>query len=150
MLYVIDLPEGSSLGMKDNETRQKFIEMRGKGISFRKIAKELNVAKSTLMEWSKEYLTEIENLKAIELESLQEQFYMTKKARIELLGGQLDKMKEELEKRDFSDVPTDKLIEVLNKTLSQLKQDETEVMFKGEGDALESLTSSMNTVTWKP
>lgn len=136
--------------MKDNETRHKFIEMRGKGISFRKIANELNIARSTLMAWSKEHLTEIENLKAIELESLQEQFYMTKKARIELLGGQLERMKVELEQRDYSDVPTDKLIEVFSKTLNQLKQEESEVIFKGEGDALESLTASMNTVTWKP
>ncbi|HZH59524.1 MAG TPA: hypothetical protein VEY70_08120 [Metabacillus sp.] len=69
--------------MKDNETRQKFIELRAKGSSFNKIAKELNVSKSKLIAWSKEHLMEIENLKAVELESLQEQFYMTQKARIE-------------------------------------------------------------------
>jgi len=71
------------LRMKDNETRQKFIELRAKGSSFNKIAKELNVSKSKLIAWSKEHLMEIENLKAVELESLQEQFYMTQKARIE-------------------------------------------------------------------
>lgn len=136
--------------MKDNETRQKFIEMRAKGISFRKIAEELNTAKSTLMAWSKEHLTEIENLKAIELESLQEQFYMTKKSRIELLGRQVERIKKELENRDFSDVPSDKLLDALSKTLNQLKQDENEITFKGRGDTLEDLVGSINTVTWKP
>lgn len=136
--------------MKDNETRQKFIQLRAKGMSFRRIAEELNIAKSTLMAWSKEHLTEIENLKAIELESLQEQFYMTRKSRIELLGRQVDRMKRELENRDFSDVPSDKLLDALSKTLNQLKQDEIEITFKGEGDTVKDLLATMNTVTWKP
>ncbi len=138
------------LRMKDNKTRQKFIELRAKGISFSKIAKELNVSKSTLIAWSKEHLMEIENMKAVEIESLQEQFYMTKKARIELLGRQVERMKKELENRDFSDVPSDKLLDTLNKTLIQLKNDEIEITFRGEGDTLEDLVSTMNTVTWKP
>ncbi|MCM3363106.1 hypothetical protein ACTQ5K_13135 [Niallia sp. Sow4_A1] len=93
---------------------------------------------------------EIENMKAVEIESLQEQFYMTKKARIELLGRQVERMKKELENRDFSDVPSDKLLDTLNKTLIQLKNDEIEITFRGEGDTLEDLVSTMNTVTWKP
>jgi hypothetical protein len=136
--------------VKDNNTRQQFIEMRAKGISFDKIAKELQVAKSTLIEWSKTYLTEIDNLKAIELEALQEQFYLTKIARIELLGQQVEQMKKELGNRDFSDVPTDKLQDIFNKTLSQLKQEEIIITFQGEGDPLEDLMTATNTVTWKP
>lgn len=136
--------------MKNNETRQKFIELRAKGVSFSKISKELSIAKSTLITWSKEHLMEIDNLKAVELESLQEQFYIMKKARIELLGQQVERMKKELEKRDFSDVPSDKLLDALSKTLNQLKNDEIEITFKREGDTLEDLVGNINTVTWKP
>jgi hypothetical protein len=39
-------------GMKDQETVQKFIELRAQGWSFVRIAAELGVAKSTLTEWS--------------------------------------------------------------------------------------------------
>jgi orotate phosphoribosyltransferase-like protein len=35
--------------MKDQETVQKFIELRSKGISFARIAEQLGVAKSTLV-----------------------------------------------------------------------------------------------------
>lgn len=136
--------------MKSNETRQNFIELRAKGISFDKIAKELKVAKSTLIEWSKTYLQEIENLRAIELEALQESYYLTKTARMELLGRQVERIKNELESRDFSDVSTDKLFDVFSKTLNQLKQEEVEITFKGEGDTLESLIAATNTITWKP
>ncbi|HZH59525.1 MAG TPA: hypothetical protein VEY70_08125 [Metabacillus sp.] len=59
-------------------------------------------------------------------------------------------MKKELENREFSDVPSDKLLDALNRTLNQLKNDEIEITFKGEGDTLEDLVSTMNTVSWKP
>jgi len=136
--------------MKDNETKRKFIEMRARGISFNKIAKELKIAKSTLIDWSKSYLTEIENLKAIEIESLQEQFYLTKTERIKLLGRQLERIKKELEQRDFSDVPSDKLLDIFSKMINQLKSEEIEIMFTGKGDTLEELIAANNTVTWKP
>lgn len=136
--------------LKDNDTKQKFIEMRAKGVSFNKIARELKVAKSTLIEWSKSYLTEIENLKAIELEALQEQFYLTKAARIELLGQQMKRIIKEVESRDFSDVSTEKLLDIFSKTLSQLKQEEVQITFKREGDTLEDLIASTNLVTWEP
>lgn len=137
--------------MKDNETRQKFIEMRAKGISFDKIAKELKIAKTTLIDWSKVYLTEIDNLKAIELEALQEQFYLTKTERIKLLGEIVERFRREIKKRNLSDVPTDKLIDSYGKTINQLKQEEVQITFKGKGNNLdEILDQATNTVTWKP
>ncbi|MEM5008351.1 hypothetical protein ABEP42_26585 [Priestia megaterium] len=136
--------------MKDNETRKKFIELRAKGMSFDKISKDLKTAKSTLIDWSKTHLMEIENLKAIELEALQEQFYLTKSARIEILGQQFERIKKELENRDFSDIPTDKLIDIFSKALNQLKQEEVEVTLQGEGNTLDDLITATNTVTWKP
>ncbi|MGH0601017.1 hypothetical protein [Bacillus mycoides] len=59
-------------------------------------------------------------------------------------------MKEELETRDYSDVSSDKLLDYLSKTLNQLKQDETEFIFNAEGDTVEDLITTMNTVTWSP
>ncbi|MEC2057986.1 hypothetical protein I6J18_13595 [Peribacillus psychrosaccharolyticus] len=134
--------------MKDNKTRQQFIEMRAKGISFDRIAKELKTAKSTLIEWSKTYLIEIENLKAIELEALQQQFFVTKEARIELLGKQMERIKEELENRDFSHVPTDKLLDCYSKALNQLKQEEMEIIFKRKPETRDIIAPTL--VSWKP
>ena len=51
------------------ETKEKFIELRAKGWSFDKIAKELGKAKQTLINWSKELEDEIDNLKALERRS---------------------------------------------------------------------------------
>ena len=45
--------------MKDQETVQKFIELRAQGWSFARIAAELGVAKRTVIEWSRRFLFEI-------------------------------------------------------------------------------------------
>lgn len=112
------------------ETKERFIELRAKGWSFDKIAKELGKAKQTLINWSKELEDEIANLKALELEALYEQHYLLKENRIETFGAMLTKIKEEVESRDLSDVPTDKLLELLLKYNSQVKEEIVEPIYK--------------------
>lgn len=58
------------------ETKERFIELRAKGWSFDKIAKEIGKAKQTLIDWSKELQDEIANRKALELEALYETYYL--------------------------------------------------------------------------
>ena len=76
-----------SLGKE--EQKVKFIHLRAKGYSFAKIAKELGVSKSTLSNWSQELEEQIAKAKAMELEALQEEYYILKEGRIKLLGEQL-------------------------------------------------------------
>ena len=105
------------------ETKEKFIKLRAKGWSFDKIAKELGKAKQTLINWSKELEDEIANLKALELEALYEKHYLLKENRIETFGVLLRKLKDEVMSRDLSDVPTDKLLDLLLKYENQLKDE---------------------------
>ena len=51
----------------------------------------------------------------MELEALQEEFFLLKEGRIRLLGEQLQRLRQELANRDLSSVPTDKLMELLLK-----------------------------------
>lgn len=97
------------------ETKERFIELRAKGWSFDKIAKELGKAKQTLIDWSKDLDKEIANLKALELEALYEKHYLLKEAKIEKYGAILSKLKTEIDSRDLSDLPTDKLLDLLLK-----------------------------------
>jgi len=112
--------------MKDQETKERFIELRAKGLSFEKIARQLKVSKQTLINWSKELSTIISNLRAIELEALQEKDYLTKSARIELFGERLEAIKTELDRRDLSEIPTAKLFEFLEKYGRILKEEVVE------------------------
>ena len=50
----------------------KFIELRAQGWSLGHIASELHIAKRTLVEWSREYAAQIQALRALEQELVQE------------------------------------------------------------------------------
>ena len=134
--------------MKDNETKERFIELRAEGRSFERIAKELKTSKQTLIDWSKELELEIANLKAIELEALQERYYLTKKAKIERFGKMLDKLKQEIEKRDFSQIPTDKLVDMIIKLHDHIKGELTEIQFTEETQDLNDTFTLKK--TWQP
>lgn len=119
------------------ETKERFIELRAKGFSFDKIAKELGKAKQTLIDWSKELQDEIGNRKALELEALYESYYLMRENRLQTFGAMLTKIKEEVEQRDLSDVPTDKLLELLLKYNSQVKEEIVEPTFKSSEEIAE-------------
>lgn len=121
--------------MKDMETKMKFIQLRAEGLSFDKIAEELEVQKQTLINWSKDFAVEIANLKSIQIESLLEQFYMTKQARIRFFGNKLDMIAKELDNRDLDGIPTEKLFELLIKYAELLKKEEVLVKLKQEQKA---------------
>jgi len=142
--------------METIEQKERFIEMRAKGYSFDRIAKELGKAKQTLIDWSKELQEEIANLKALELEALYEKYYLLKETRLQTFGEMLNKIKKEVERRDLKDVPTDKLLDLLLKYNAMVKEETVEPLFKSSGEIdeerterelLEGLTTSQTSAT---
>jgi DNA-binding XRE family transcriptional regulator len=125
--------------MKPQNTKERFIELRAKGLSFDKIAKDLKLSKQTLIDWSKELQSEIANLKALELDTLYEEYYLLKENRLQTFGTMLNKIKKEVESRDLSEVPTDKLLDLFLKYNSQLKEELIEPTFKSPQEIAEEL-----------
>ena len=119
------------------ETKERFIELRAKGWSFERIAKKIGKAKQTLIDWSKELQDEIANRKALELEALYESYSLMRESRLQSYGAMLTKIKEEVERRDLSDVPTDKLLELLLKYNSQVKEEIVEPIYKSSQELIE-------------
>ena len=115
--------------MADTELKKRFIQLRAKGLSFDKIAKELKKSKQTLINWSKDHKEEIANLKAMELEALQDELYLSTEARLKAQGIIYKKLKEEAESRDFSDVPTAKLLDLLFKHEKRISEEHIEPAF---------------------
>ena len=114
--------------------KDKFIELRAKGWSFDKIAKELGKAKQTLIDWSKELQEEIANVKALELEAIYEKYFLLKEARLQTFGEMIGKLKKEALSRDLKDLPTDKLLDLLLKYNSLVKDEIIEPIFKSSQD----------------
>ena len=119
------------------DQKEKFIELRAKGWSFDRIAKELGRAKQTLIDWSKELQEEIANRKALELEALYETYYLQRESRLQMFGVMLTKIKKEVESRDLSDVPTDKLLELFLKYNNQVKEEIVEPIYKSSQELTE-------------
>ena len=132
--------------MKDSETKQRFIELRAKGMSYQKISEEIGVCKRTLINWSKELSSEIANAYAAELEALQDEFYLLKERRIKLFGEKLKAISEEIDNRDLSDIPTEKLFDLFFKMYRVLEREAVDVKYFSddeikEKNELASLTS---------
>jgi transposase len=120
------------------EIKSQFVELRAKGWSYLKISKRLKVSKNTLANWGAEMEGQIANLKAMEMESLHERYFMTKEARIHLLGEQLKALQAELKKRGLETVSTDKLLEMELKLYQALQAEyvETRPLTEAELEAL--------------
>ena len=123
--------------MIDLDQKEKFIELRAKGWSFDRIAKELGRAKQTLIDWSKDLQEEIANRKALELEALYETYYLQRENRLQMFGAMLTKIKKEVESRDLSDVPTDKLLELFLKYNNQIREEIVEPIYKSSQELIE-------------
>lgn len=123
--------------MENIDIKERFIELRAKGYSFDKIAKELGKAKQTLIDWSKELQDEIANVKALELEALYEKYYLLKESKITNYGTILSKITTELKQRDFSKVNTGRLLELYLLYFEKLSQEIVEPVFKSSEEIRE-------------
>lgn len=132
------------------DQKEKLIELRAKEVSYQRCAEEIGVSENTLMKWGRELEVEINNQRQLELDALQEKFYVTKKKRIEFYGEQLNRFHAELEKRELSDIPTEKLFDLAMKAVATLKQEETKISFKEKRTIEEALNDLGHTfVEWQ-
>lgn len=133
------------------DQQDRFIELRAKGVPYSEIEKEIGVSKPTLIKWGKELQLDIGNRKALEWEYLQEKYFVSKKKRLEILGEQLLNVKEELAKRDLSEVSTEKLFDIQMKLTEKLKAEEVEIVFRKKSSMDDSLDDLLhnNYIEWK-
>ncbi len=108
----------------DQTTIELFIDQRAEGASLDTIARELQVSKHTLITWNQKFKNQIDTLKALRLEALQEKYQVFLEKRIELFGQKLQNVLRELDHRDLTAVPTSRLFDLLLKYSSALKREE--------------------------
>lgn len=134
---IADIETGTATGLEKPgrlELQAQFIELRAKGYSLARCAKLLRLSKTTLSTWQQDLEAQIAGLKAIELEALQETFFLAKEARIRLLGLQVQAILEELTTRSLADVPTDKLLDSLLKFGQALREEFVEPRLLSDRD----------------
>jgi len=90
-----------------------------------------------LINWEKEFRDAISNLKALELERLYEEYFLTTEQKIRLFGKQVKAITEVLEKRDFEDLSTKQLLELLHTYYQILDSNKVELIFHTEEEIVE-------------
>ena len=109
------------------EKQAKFIELRGKGMSFQKIAEEIGVSKPTLIKWNGELLEQVKEAQYMEFENLVEEYGLFRKKRFEIyckaLNSALKEFQSRAEKGELKEVPTDKLLNLVEQLEKRLEKD---------------------------
>ena len=109
------------------EQQARFIELRGKGMSFQKIADEIGVSKPTLIKWNGELMEQVKEAQYMEFEGLVEQYGLFRKERFEIyckaLNSALKEFQERAETGELKKVPTDKLLNIVEQLEKRLERD---------------------------
>ena len=120
--------------MKDTQTKERFMELRAQGLPLVKIAAEINVSKTTLINWDKGFKEEIDNLRAMELEAMYDKYDLSTRKKVEFFGDVLSRIQRELETRDLSTVSTEKLFAMYAHFYREAQHTLPAIAFKDEED----------------
>ena len=104
------------------EKKLKFIELRAMDVSFRDIADILSCSKTTLTNWEKKMSDDIEVHKKVMMDEILKSYQTAKSYRIKHFSDIYRKIKEELDRRSFKTIPSDKLFIMLNKCSEALNK----------------------------
>ncbi|KAA3617794.1 MAG: hypothetical protein D8M58_00400 [Calditrichaeota bacterium] len=102
--------------------QKEFIQLWAiSGKSIDSISSEINEEKSTLIKWEKQFKKEINSAKAEEYDKILENNSLSSINRFTYLCELYNRLKNELDKRDFSGLPTDKLYYILDDVYDLIK-----------------------------
>lgn len=87
--------------MYNNETKDRFIELRADGLSLAEIAQQLNISKRTLVNWNRNLHSEIRALRAVQIEDLHEKIFANHELEAKRLAELQTKVETEIERRHF-------------------------------------------------
>ena len=136
--------------MHDDKTVQRFIELRVQGWVFTRIAQELNVARNTLIAWSRKHQHTIANLTAIERENRLHEYLASGEERMRKLGEQLRAAETELAKRDFTTLSTGRLLSHVESLRRQLRREAGPMQFVSTVDAIPEDEYADRIQVWNP
>ena len=107
-----------------------FITLRANGKTFDHIAKKLNKAKSTLIQWSKLYQDDINDMIFLSMQSLKEEYQHTQREKYKKLLEHLAKVDKAITEIDLSRATIKDLILVRNDIQNSLNDMEKSTRFK--------------------
>ena len=133
-----------------NDKQKKFLILRADGLSFDKIAKELKVSKPTLIQWSRLFQEDIQDLQFQDMRDLKEQYSYDKKSQYEELLKQLKLFNKAIEDADLTSATIKDLHLIRNDINFKLEQIEKRTTYINTGlETTCSVTGNKEIVTIK-
>ena len=136
--------------MHDDQTVQRFIQLRVQGWAFARIAAELKVPKTTLIAWSLKHQHTIANLTAIERENRLLEHLASGGERMSKLGEQLRAAEAELAKRDLASLSTSRLLSHVESLQRRLQKEAGPMRFVSAVDQIPEDDYADRIQVWNP
>jgi len=114
--------------MKEQETKDKFLQLRAEGVSYEKISKMIKVSKPTLIEWGKSNTNVIEKLKAIRYEQILEKYKVTRENRIERIAKELQTVWKKYDEKDYKDLSKKDLLMIIDRLEKRLREETEDIL----------------------
>jgi transcriptional regulator with XRE-family HTH domain len=131
LFYIVNNEQAED--MKDNDTKERFVERRARGWPFNKIADEIGVSKPTLINWERDLKESIDNLQAAELEAMYDKYYLSVREG-RFFDEVLSRIRSELETRDLSTIPTEKLFATYENLYQEVRRALPEIAFRDQDE----------------
>jgi len=132
------------------ETARRFIELRAQGWTYERLMTELNVTKPTLIAWSRKHQFEIQNLKAMEMETLANKWLASVTDRVSAWGEQLRRVETELARRDLTALTTPQLLAAARTLRRHIEQATGPLQFTVPLNEIPSEEYHEQVQDWKP
>lgn len=121
---------------KTIEEKTRFIQLRAQGLSYDKIAEEMQVSKPTLLKFQAELNDQVKKQQYFELENLLEQYSIMRRDRFEIHSRLLNAVFQELESKvaeeELSELSIPELLKLAEKLESRLSQETEKPLLKVE------------------
>ncbi len=109
--------------MHDQQTKDRFIELRALDISFDKISAEIGVTKRTLVDWGKEFASEIADLRALHREALKQKLLGDAEQWSGRLVARFNRLDDEFARRKLEYSPTESVFRMLLHTRREITKE---------------------------
>ncbi len=117
---------------KWDEYGERFLELRGKGVSYSRIAKEIPVSVTTLKKWGQDWLDKIQEIGRVRIATFVQEELITLEKRLELRAEQIQRMRDELATRDLSQLDDATLLRIYLRYLDAVGKEVAPLKLKVE------------------
>mgnify|MGYP004447540259 CR=1 FL=1 len=108
---------------KKEELEERIVALRGNGTDYAQIAEMTSTPLQEVIDLSEKHSERVKMLRAAKMETLITTQRVDNRGRVEQLSSIQQRLREELERRDLSDIPTEKLVALLIRLSTALKDE---------------------------